>query len=313
MGAPEKKTKATRNAKAHWQLRSHFPDLHEAILTWQSDGGFETLARAIEGLSLDQRKRDKPQLPKDALRAERIDALAIDYVTASQVIASLDALKASVEVSRSAVQAELIAAALEPERVKEYEKLFLDRLAAAEIKQPDLHTGGRKLADATAAFIRQFNAERRGEAGQEPPESYADLVPLRSWADLPRRFAGIQLVDVDPDKVNPLGTIPLPPSTDIATFTDDGRRPALGGTRRATLSAWAALLGRWCATNASRPKLSGMECAVWAALLAHYMRDDASNISNLDGLELVSPWAPDAVVRIVAPAPAKQQVSDTSS
>lgn len=296
MGRHLKSSKAARAAKADWDLRSDFPELYQALDSWQMDGDFDRLSQALEGLSIDPRKIGGSTPAADAPRAERLRSLATQYVAANQVAARLDGLKASVDARRSVIHAQLIAAACEPIEVRPYEQQFLDRLYAADVKQPDLHTGGRRLASAVADFIRQFNKDRRDGGTQSAPESYADKVPLASWSDLPRTFAGVELVDVDPSEAKDLDVCPLPPSTDIAAFTDDGHRPTLLGTRRETVLAWSKIIGGWCERNDT--DLSPLQRAVWALLLGHYMEADASSLSNLATLEIASPWQAGGIVQL---------------
>lgn len=296
MGRPPKSLKAARAAKADWDLRSDFPELYHAVDSWQVDGDVNRLAQALEGLSIDSRRIGGSPPTVDAPRAERLRSLASQYVAISQVGSRLDALKASIDARRSVIHAELIAAACEPIEVTPYEQLFLDRLNAADVKQADLHTGGRKLASAVADFIRQFNKDRRDAGVQSAPESYADKVPLASWSDLPRTFAGAELVDVDPSEAKDLDVCPLPPSTDIAAFTDDGHRPTLLGTRRETVLAWSKIISGWCERNDS--DLSPLQRAVWALLLGHYMEADTSSLSNLAAIEIASPWQSGGIVRL---------------
>lgn len=305
MGRPLKSLKAARAAKADWDLRSDFPDLYDAIDTWQANSDVDTLAEALEGLSIDPLRIRGSTPSEDAPRAERIRSLAVAYRAASQVGARLDSLRASVEARRSVIHAELIAAACEPTEVMPYEQLFIERLNASDIKQADLHTGGRKLAIAVADFIRQFNKERRDGGKPTAPENYADKVPLASWSDLPRAFAGVVLIDVDAADALELDVCPLPPSTDIATFTEDGHQPALLETRLETVVAWSKIIDGWRQRNNST--LSPLQRAIWALLLGHYMRPDTTNLSNLEAVELASPWKAGGIVRLKAQAPGKHE------
>lgn len=296
MGRHPKSLKAARAAKADWDLRSDFPELYQAVDSWQMDGDFDRLSQALEDLSIDPRRIGGSTPAADAPRAERLRSLATQYVVANQVAARLDALKASVDARRSVIHAQMTAAACEPIEVTPWEQLFLERLNAADVKQADLHTGGRKLADAVADFIRRFNKDRRDGGAQSAPESYADKVPLVSWSDLPRAFAGVELVNVHPTEAKELDVCPLPPFTDIAAYTDDGHRPAPQGTRQETVSVWSKIIGGWCERNDR--ELSPLQLAVWALLLGHYMEADASSLSNLAAIEIASPWQAGGIVRL---------------
>jgi hypothetical protein len=199
-----------------------------------------------------------------------------------------------VTASKDALRDELAAVLAVPDEVAEYERRFLVRLTAAGVGQPDLHTGGRKLADAVATFIKQYNAIRRDQGGQSAPDDYADVLPLSAWSELPHHFAGVEVFEVE--HPNAIDVCPLPPSTDIANYTDDGHRPALEATRRETVRAWSTIIGSWCEREGE--DLLPIYRAVWALLLSHYMQPDTSNLTNLEAIEVASPWVANGVVRL---------------
>ena len=303
MGRKPNAPKAARRARDNHQFGEAYHGLDEAAVLLRERGDIEVIERAIGQLEADAQSRPLEGMPGDATRSAKAKWLADRYVAASQIAMRCRRLLDDVTASKGVLRDELIAVLAVPDEIAGYERDFLVRLTAAGVGQPDLHTGGRKLADAVAAFIKQYNSNRRGGGGQVGPDNYADVLPLSSWSELPRRFAGIELVDVAPGDEAGFGATPLPPFTDIAAFVEDGSRPPLAETRRATVSGWSGIIGAWC--NRTGTTLAPMERAAWAILLAHYLSDDASNISNLNGQEMESPWAEGRVVRIVAPPPEK--------
>lgn len=294
---------AGERARDTHRLKAAYPDLYAAMSAWLDRGDIGPVEGVLNTMERDDELRGYPSISDDMTRPGKINTLASRFATASQLVARCRRLLDGAIAQQDVVRAELIATIAVPDTIAGYQKEFMMRLEAEGIRQPELHTGGRGLASAVAAFIKQYDAERHGATEQRAPDSYADMAPLSSWSELPRQFAGIELVDVAPGDEAGFETTPLPPFTDIAAFAEDGSRPSLGETRRDTVSGWSRIIEAWC--NRTGTTLSPMERAVWAILLAHYLSDDGSNISNLHGQEVKSPWAEGRVVRIVAPPPAK--------
>lgn len=294
MGRKPNAPKAARRARDHHQFRVAYPGLDEAAVLLRDQGDVEAIGRVLDQLEAGAESHPFADLPADATRSAKAKWLADRYVASSHFAERCRRLLDGVTASKDALRDELAAVLSVPDEVADFERRFLARLTAAGIGQPDLHTGGRKLADAVATFIKQHNAIRRDQGGQAAPDDYADVLPLGAWSELPRQFAGVKVVDVEDP--NAIGLCPLPPETDIAKYTEDGHRPPLEATRRETVRAWSAIIESWCKRKGRN--LAPIDSAVWALLLSHYMQPDTSNLSNLEAIEIQSPWSDEGVVRL---------------
>lgn len=294
MGRKPNAPKAARRARDHHLFREAYPGLDEAAVLLRDQGDVEAIERALYQLEAVAESHPVADLPADATRSGRAKWLADRYLASSHLAERCRRLMDDVTASKDALRDELAAVLSVPDEVADYERRFLARLTAAGIGQPDLHTGGRKLADAVATFIKQYNAIRRDQGGQAAPDNYADVLPLSSWSELPRQFAGVEVVDVEHPKA--IDVCPLPPSPDIANYTDDGHRPPLEATRRETVRAWSTIIGAWCEREGK--DLPPIYRAVWALLLSHYMQPDTSSLANLETIEVASPWSHEGVVRL---------------
>jgi hypothetical protein len=286
--------KAARRARVHHQFREAYLGLDEAAVFLRDQGDVEAIVRALDQLEAEAAPRPIEGMADQATRSDKAKYLADRYVAASHIVTRCRLLLDDLTASKEAFRDQLIATLAVPDDVREYQRTFLDHLSAAGIGQPDLHTGGRKMADEVAVFIRQYHAARRGGGTQGTPDNHADVLPLSSWSELPRQFAGVKVVDVEDPKL--IGLCPLPPETDIAKYTEDGHRPALEATRRETVRAWSTIIGSWCERGGE--DLLPIYRAVWALLLSHYMQPDTSNLANLEAIEVASPWVANGVVRL---------------
>jgi hypothetical protein len=307
MGRKPNSHAAVRAARADWELRSLFPDLHDAALAWRDTGDVDRLELAFETLDNDTQRFSPSSLSPTGTREERITALAKRYVVLTRAAGQARKLTAELDAEQAVMRAELTATLALGSEIAVYQRQFVKRLEAAGIGQPDLHPASRALAQAVATTIRQYNGDRRAFDNVAKPEDYEDQFPLSSWSELPRTFAGYELVDVDPEDMKFRDVYPLPPATDIAEFTPNGSRPEPLGTNRETIIAWLGLIEAWSEGHAI--ELKGMHSACWAMLLAHRMVDDNSRIKNLDGVYVASPWEAGRVVRIVMlPPPNSSEV-----
>jgi hypothetical protein len=286
--------KAARRVRDSSQFRESYLELDDAAALLRGQGDVGAVECALDQLAADAQSRSVEDLPANATRSAKAKWLADRYVAASYLASRCRRLLDDVTATTDTLREQLVAVLAVQDEVAGYERDFLTRLSAAGVGQPDLHTGGRKLAEAVAAFIRQYNSDRRDPSGPSRPDDYADVLPLSSWRELPRIFAGVEVVDVEAPKG--LDVCPLPPFTDIARYTVSGCRPSLCETRRETLKSWSSVIDSWCAENGR--ELTPLQKAVWALLLGHYMQPDTSNLANLEGLEVASPWSDDGVVRI---------------
>lgn len=294
MGRKPNAPKAARRARDHHQFRATYPGLDDAAVLLRDQGDVEAIERALDQLEAGAESHPFADLPADATRSARAKWLADRYIASSRLAERCRRLLDDITASKDALRDELAAVLSVPDEVADFERRFLARLTAAGIGQPDLHTGGRKLADAVATFIKQYNDIRRDQGGQTAPDDYADVLPLAAWSELPRQFAGVEVVEVEDPKA--IGVCPLPPETDIAKYTEDGHRPPLEATRRETVGAWSAIIEAWCKRKGE--DLAPIYCAVWALLLSHYMQPDTSNLANLEPIEVTSPWSDGGVVRL---------------
>lgn len=287
---------ATREARAEWELRDRFEELAEAAMALRETGDFDRLEIALDALSLDPEYHGFPPLNDKMTRDERVAALAARYVSIGQFLGRMKHTAERIDQARRLIGEEIRLASIEPDSVPEYVKTFWKRLAAEGIGQKDLHPGSRNLARAVAHAIRDYNDQRRLADRNEASELYDD-TPVGSWIQLPRLFAGFELIDVDPEDAKDLDPCALPPSTDMADFTVDRRRPPFGRDRAETYKAWGGLIEDWASRTGK--KMARSESYIWAFLLAHRLPADQSDAKYFDGRELRSPWRDGGVVRIV--------------
>lgn len=294
MGRKPNAPKAARRARDHHQLRGAYLGLDEAAVFLRDQGDVEAIGRALDQLEAGAVPRPIEGMADQATRSDKAKYLADRYVAASHIVTRCRLLLDDLTASKEAFRDQLIATLAVPDDVKDYQRIFIDRLSAAGIGQRDLHTGGRKMADEVAVFIRQYHAARRGGGTQGTPDNHADELPVSSWSELPHKFAGVEMVDVE-DPTN-FDVCPLPPSTDIANYTDDGIRPSLGATRSETVETWARIIKSWCNNNDT--VLPPVYRSVWALLLSHNMPADTSDLANLERVEIASPWSNEGIVRL---------------
>lgn len=287
---------ATREAQSAWELRGRFTELSEAAVAWRDHGDHDRLSLAIELLKDDAGYAGFPPLDEKKMsRDQRVAVLAERYVTVSRFGDRIRQVADQIDIQRQNIGDELRLVTAEQGSVSEYERGLLRHLRSEKIGQVDLHPVSRALGRAVAQTIREFNKERRAPKTSALPENYSDH-PVSDWALLPAMFAGVELVERPIEKDRWSEPYPLPPSTDIATFTADRVRPPFGEDRFETVAMWAKIIQEWAARkNESVP---GKQSAVWALLLAHRMPEDGADLSRLDGLEVWSPWRPGHIVRI---------------
>ncbi|WP_267414291.1 hypothetical protein [Sphingomonas sp. GC_Shp_4] len=233
-------------------------------------------------------------------RSEKVAALAARLVAAGHLQRRVRETLGVIEAEVRSLHAELAATLAQGDPIAEYQRQFIRRLEAEGIGQPDLHPVSGELAKVVATAIRAYRTTK-GNSGRRGSDDY----PLNAWHELPRTFAGIQLEDVARDDVIDSTPCPLPPSPNSAHYTN-GKVPLEPlSTRRETLLAWSPSIKAWCKKHSVH--LTGMQVAAWAMLLAHRLRNDASDLKSLNGLEMASPWDPNGFVRfVVLPPPAEQ-------
>lgn len=295
---------AVRSARADWELATGYPELHQAADAWQDTGDLERLERALDALEIDTERRGYPPLGPELNRAERVVALAARIVTISQVAARMRRQTDAIEAMRDAIRDELAATLALPaaDRLTSYHRRLAEHLEADGILAADLHPATRELGQTVAGAIRQLNAKRRGAKRLPAGEDYAEHFPIAGWADLPRAFAAFELVDVAAEDATDDSPCPLPPSTDTAFFTADRRPLQPQGSLRDTIAAWSKIIETWCIEQDVH--LAPIQRAAWAMLLGHRLKNDGSKVSNLDSVELMSPWAEGELVRVkVLPPP----------
>lgn len=284
-----------RDARAAFELQEQFEELFKAATGLRDQGSYDRLEVALDQLQYDSEYRGFPALADAMPRDQRIAALAGRYSSISHMITRLATIADQTEALRRRVGDELRDAILTPsDDVPEYARQFLKGLQAENIEQCDLRSAPRALAKVAAKAIREYNEQRR-RSPDAAHEYYLDH-PVGEWTSLPRAFAGVELIDIGPDEKQLLEPLPLPATTDIADYTADRNRPPTRENRRETIRAWAKIIERWA--DANDVSMTGMQPAVWALLLGHRMKVDTSDIRNLNGSQIQSPWHPKRIVRI---------------
>lgn len=272
-----------RAAKADASLESLFKRLSDGIIEWLDNGNYAAFSEAVEALN-DECFLDPEAVDPDAPKEDRIVALATRFVAANKGLADLGLARGALEMRRDMALAELIVTAAEPTAIPQYWQKLVRRIQAEGIRQPDIHPCSRAMAKHVAAAIRDFKAT----GGAEADETYDDL-PIGSWAELPPEFAGFRLVDFDKSDTGlRRAPCPLPPSTDIAYYTEDQRSLEPLSTRRETYIAWSEIIVKWCARTGL--ELNHQHPAIWAMLLAYRMDNDGSDVDFWKGMLIESPW-----------------------
>jgi len=282
-----------RAAQADMALEASFYQLANAVVEWLDNGNYAAFSGALEALDMeyfDELDPVDPAAPKDT----RIAVLASRYAAAIKALSDFRLVDGLIAQRRDMALAELIATVAEPSPVPLYWQKLVKRIQAEGIVQREVHPSSRALARHLANSIREFNTK----GGVSIDETYSD-VPLDSWAELPREFAGFRLIDMDPD--DPFLELnrfihSLPPSTDIAFYTAGRIAPPQLSGRRATYLAWNEVIAAWDKRNGS--KLNHQQPAIWAMLLANRITEDNSDVSFYDRQLIESPWKRDGVVMI---------------
>lgn len=290
MGRPRSHRTGKAAVRANSALQREFADLHEAISDWLDGGDFNAIDMALDVVQNSADYYEYDSIRDDLARDERIVLLGQRLATASQLATRLGRELRAVEKARAEIRDQLLATIAEPADVPEYVVRLWRRLQAEGASQSDLQPQSKALAKAMLDAARAHNDSRKSGALQNEEED----EPITTWVELPREFAGFRLRDVGPDEAVDFDICPLPPWTDIAYFTVDGQRPAIKPTRRETIIAWSKIIEGWCTQNGR--KLSAMHAAAWAMLLGHRLDHDDSNLSNLNGIELQSPWDEEGIV-----------------
>lgn len=278
-------------AAADIALDADFPTLSDGIIEWLDNGNYEAFEGALATLEQEYFPEVEPVEPS-APRDSRIAVLAGRYSEATKALANIRLITELIQGQRDIALAELITTAAEPASMPVYWQKLVRRIQAEGIRQTDVHPSSIAMAKHLAAALRDFNAADSAEAD----ESYGDL-PIGSWAELPRDFAGFTLIDFDKsDMALRPDPCPLPPSTDIAYYTADGHRPNLLYSRHATYTAWIKIIVAWC--DRTGRKLDQQHQAIWAMLLAYKIKDDVSKVDFFKGRLIESPWQRDQIVII---------------
>lgn len=281
-----------RSLLADQDLAARFGALRDAAMRWSDGGSIEEVEIALDALQYDMDYHDYPPLQDDMKPEARIAALAARFVNAAQFSRRLEAVSEIARTTRDGLRDELIAAMSEPANVPAYAAKFFQRLQAEGVGQLDLHPASRALARAVADAIRDHNQKRRSGEIEDVDEDYSN-EPLASWRDLPKSFSGLRLKKTADAPGYAVST--LPPFTDIAKFTPDGRRPEFQESRLATYRAWTEIIDAW--RKGQGLPFNGISNTAWAVLLAHRLDPDDSDVSAIYCLEIQSPWEEGAVVR----------------
>ncbi|OQW76552.1 MAG: hypothetical protein BVN32_09030 [Proteobacteria bacterium ST_bin14] len=272
-------------------LEGNFHHFANAVVDWLDNGNYTAYSTALYALDKDY-VGDFDPIDPAAPKEERIIAWANHYTAATRALSEFGLVRELIEQRREMAIAELLKTVAEPTSVPVYWQKLIKRIQAEGIVQTDVHPSSRALARHLANAIRDFNSSGDVQAD----ETYFDL-PIKNWAELPREFAGFQLVDFDPSDLVLKPTIhPLPPSPDIAFYTSDGIAPPTESNRIATYKIWIEIVENWAKRVGH--EMHNQQSAVWAMLLAYRMDDDRSDVSFFDRQLIESPWLSGGVVKI---------------
>jgi hypothetical protein len=262
---------------------------------WCDGGDNEAVDIALDALSFRGEYYEFEPLSDEMTRDERVVVAAKHLVTAAQVVGRLKMELGDAEAKYEELRAVLTAEMSVPPRVPLYAEKVFRRLEAEGIGQPDLHPASKRLAEVLAETVRTYNRDRRVSAPEDVIDEYSD-EPVPTWAQLPDTFAGFQLKEIEAKESFDINPCPLPPSTEIAYFTPDGRRPRPLQSRLDTLIAWAKLIRAWGERN--NQDIDANQALIWAVLLGHRLKGDHSDSTRFKGRELVSPWNTGKLARI---------------
>lgn len=288
MARPKNSKTFTRLAGLNADLRKDFADLHDVLMRWRTgDCHYIDVQIALDAVWMIPYDYPEPPASNTDDRDSRLLRLTNKYMGLSDAASRLAELTALTAAARDKARDEMAAVACQPLPVPEYMDQLAIRMLAEGVTQSDVHPASRELARHMVAALREFN-ERRSKAEFEDDDVYDD-APLRSWKDLPRRFAGWELTE-QPRTGNRLSPNPLPPSTDIAYFTETGERPQFRESLVETYDYFGHIIEEWQRRN--NKTADPCVASVWALLLAHRIPDDGIGDKYYESsrYDIVSPW-----------------------
>lgn len=288
MARPKNSKTFTRLAGLNAELRKDFTDLHDALMRWRTGKcDYSEVQIALDSLWAIPYAFPEQPVSKNDDRDSRLLHLTNRFMGLSDAANRMAEVTALTAADRDKARDELIALACQPLPVPEYMDQLAIRMLAEGVTQSDVHPASRELARHMVAALREFN-ERRSQSEFEDDDDYDD-APLRSWKDLPRRFAGWELTE-RPRTGKRLSPTPLPPSTDIAYFTETGERPQFRESLVETYDYFGHIIEEWQRRN--NKTADPCVASVWALLLAHRIPDDGIGDKYYESsrYDIVSPW-----------------------
>lgn len=284
---------AARGAEATRALEQRADELSAGMTGWLEKGDFtqflialdslEDEAEAVQGIPLTGHERPQEEAAK----------LLQNFVGTSYLIQRLRNVSDLLEQEKARLADQLGAALAQDRALPMYANIFFRGLEAEGIGSTDIQSPPRGLIRAVAETIKEYRKGTRVAKAKLDPR-YAD-APVASWSQLLREIVGFRLEDIAADDVD-FDVLPLPPSTDIATFTADGQRIAFGPTRSAMIREWSKVIQAWAARSGIR--MDSFQAEIWALLLAHRMEHDGSDMRRYEDVDIASPWRKGAVVRM---------------
>lgn len=247
MGRRSQKSLSIRSLRDEQRLRKDYAELHGATSAWLDGGSPVDVEIALDNIAGSQVVTDPyPTIEPDMTREARMIVLGQQLTAAGQLVTRLERELTAARSMRDQIKDNLIAAVAEPAAIPDYMVRLCRQIQALGGTQMDLQPQSKALAKAMLDAARAHNAQRSKHAVEDDSQDEYFDEPVSAWRDLPERFAGFQLIEIDEEDLKGIEPCPLPPSTDIAFFTLDKIRPEPLTNRRETYQAWSMIIGDWC-------------------------------------------------------------------
>lgn len=291
---------AARGAQAERPIDRNVEELQAGATEWIKSKDFTNFIIALDSMDAEARELEIAQYEGTEGPQEAVAILIKQYVAAAHLQRRIAYIGDILTNEKHAIADRLAVAVAKDRDLPMYATVFFRGLQAEGIVSTDIQSPPRGLLRAVAETIKEYRAGVRVAKAKLDPR-YAD-APVASWQKMDREIVGFKLDDVAPDDID-FDVVPLPPSTDIATYTENGQRIAFGRDRREMVKTWSKVIMAWA--NRADVQLAPFNAEVWALLLAHRMPNDRSDMKRYAKVQIASPWKKDAVVQLTAlPAPA---------
>lgn len=218
---------------------------------------------------------------------------ALNYRDAAFLTSRLALMAAAAAARRDELQATLISAVATKPALPTYARRFFDALKAVGVGQDLLHPATRPKAERVKAAL---TASAAGDERVEFAEG-----PIHQWSDLPRAFAGYELVDTDdrPGFGSDDDLVPLPPLCGIEMYAEAEADIEGQLASSDTLKKYAKVVDQWARKRGD--PISGITAWGWALLLSYRLKGTSDIVPEVAQADMIfaSPWKAGKAVRAV--------------